>query len=349
MIEPIMIFGIGFLAAALCGLLLLPLVHNRAVRLTKKRLEAAVPLSVAELQADKDHLRAEHAMATRRLELLIEHLKAENAGQFAELGRKSDAINLFKLEVSDKVTEIHALQRGISQLQDHLRATQDDLASKVATLGETERALSDKRAEISKLSGDINEHTLAADSQRVELLALHAQVEALKSQINELRSQINAAQIMETDLRSRLSASAQQETNLRSQLASSSRQEADLRARLAAAHDQEAGLRSQLAGSNQGPDADWVKEQTENAELRERIKDIAAEIARIAMVKEGPNSPIEKLLTLSGNGAAANANANGGHAAAPASTPNAPVRPAGNLGDRIRALQTRMPRPTTNT
>ena len=31
MIEPIMIFGIGFLAASLCGLVVIPLFHNRAV------------------------------------------------------------------------------------------------------------------------------------------------------------------------------------------------------------------------------------------------------------------------------------------------------------------------------
>ena len=34
MIEPVMYFGIGFLVAALLGLLFVPLVHNRAVRLT---------------------------------------------------------------------------------------------------------------------------------------------------------------------------------------------------------------------------------------------------------------------------------------------------------------------------
>ena len=69
MIEPIMFFGIGFLAASLFGLMLIPLVHNRAVRLTMRRLEAATPLSMAEIQADKDQLRAEFAMSTRRLEI----------------------------------------------------------------------------------------------------------------------------------------------------------------------------------------------------------------------------------------------------------------------------------------
>ena len=41
MIEPIMYFGIGFLVAALIGLVVGPLVHGRAVRLTMRRLEAA--------------------------------------------------------------------------------------------------------------------------------------------------------------------------------------------------------------------------------------------------------------------------------------------------------------------
>jgi hypothetical protein len=41
MIELIMYFGIGFLVVASFGLLFIPAVHNRAVRLTMKRLEAS--------------------------------------------------------------------------------------------------------------------------------------------------------------------------------------------------------------------------------------------------------------------------------------------------------------------
>ena len=93
MIEPIMFFGIGFLVASLFGLVLIPLVHNRAVRLTMRRLEAATPLSMAEIQADKDQLRAEFAMSTRRLELSVEQMKTKTTSQLAELGKKTDAIN----------------------------------------------------------------------------------------------------------------------------------------------------------------------------------------------------------------------------------------------------------------
>src|SRR6266568_9695884 len=102
MIEPIMFFGIGFFVASLFGLVLIPLVHNRAVRLTMKRLEAATPLSMAEIQADKDQLRAEFAMSTRRLELSVEQLKTKTTSQLAELGKKGDTINRLKIELGEK-------------------------------------------------------------------------------------------------------------------------------------------------------------------------------------------------------------------------------------------------------
>src|ERR1700724_3703115 len=96
MIEPVMYLGIGFLVAALLGLLFIPLVHNRGVRLTMKRLEASMPLSIAEVRADKDQVRAEFAVSTRRLEMRIEKLKAQTASQLAELGKKTDAVNQLK-------------------------------------------------------------------------------------------------------------------------------------------------------------------------------------------------------------------------------------------------------------
>ena len=84
MVEPIMFFGLGFLAASLLGLVIVPFVHGRAVRLTVRRLEAATPLSMEEIQADKDQLRAEFAMSTRRLEMSVEQLKNKTTSQLAD-------------------------------------------------------------------------------------------------------------------------------------------------------------------------------------------------------------------------------------------------------------------------
>ena len=110
MIEPIMYFGLGFLVASLLGLVIVPFVHARAVRLTAKRLEAATPVSMAEIQADKDQLRAEFAMSTRRLEMSVEQLRTTTTGQLAELGKKTDAINRLKIELGEKTATIFALE-----------------------------------------------------------------------------------------------------------------------------------------------------------------------------------------------------------------------------------------------
>src|SRR5215203_1188693 len=124
MIEPIMFFGLGFLASSLLGLIIVPFVHGRAVRLTVRRLEAATPLSMAEIQADKDQLRAEFAMSTRRLELSVEQMKSKTTSQLAELGKKTDAINRMKVELGEKTAAIFSLEAREKSLKDQLHATE---------------------------------------------------------------------------------------------------------------------------------------------------------------------------------------------------------------------------------
>src|SRR6267378_4398598 len=140
MIEPIMFVGIGFLVAGLLVLGVIPLVHARAVRLTMKRLEAVTPMSMAEIQADKDQLRAEFAMSTRRLEMSVEQLKAKTTSQLTEIGKKSDAIGRLKLELGEKTAALFALEAKEKQLGDELRSFRADLASKGGALAETESA-----------------------------------------------------------------------------------------------------------------------------------------------------------------------------------------------------------------
>src|SRR5258708_38125583 len=125
MIEPIMYCGIGFLVAALIGLVVVPLVHGRAVRLTMRRLEAATPLSMAEIQADKDQLRAEFAMSTRRLEMTVEQLKARATSQFGELGRKADATGRLKGDNDEEIAAIPALEAHQEALENHIQALED--------------------------------------------------------------------------------------------------------------------------------------------------------------------------------------------------------------------------------
>src|SRR5690349_4474248 len=177
MIEPIMYFGIGFLVAALIGLVIIPLVHGRAVRLTMRRLEAATPLSMAEIQADKDQLRAEFAMSTRRLEMSVEQLKTKTTSQLAELGKKGDAINRLKAELGEKTATIYALEARDKALRDQLRASEEEFGVKTAAVHDAERALGDKESELAKMLGELDERAVLADSQKIEIVALKTQVE----------------------------------------------------------------------------------------------------------------------------------------------------------------------------
>ena len=88
MIELAMLCGIGVLAGCLLMLTFLPLVHGRAVRLTRQHVVEATPLAVNELQADKDRLRAEFAMSVRRLEVNADRLRARAAGHYSEIGKR---------------------------------------------------------------------------------------------------------------------------------------------------------------------------------------------------------------------------------------------------------------------
>ena len=412
MIEPIMYFGIGFLVAALIGLVVIPLVHGRAVRLTMRRLEAATPLSMAEIQADKDQLRAEFAMSTRRLEMSVEQMKNKTTSQLAELGKKGDAINRLKIELGEKTATIFALEARDKALRDQLRATEEEFAVKTSAMHEAERHLSDKEGELAKLVSELDERSSLADAQKVEIIALKTQVEALKERltdagnevkvvedrrdaervalkaatkelteergkvdnlgrrVSELEQQL-AAQTTEAELlgrrahdletrlteQSRLLTQSESELgHLRTEVETARKTEGDLRtaineisgrtssaaenlkseklqlqAELAHANEERARLARELADMKRETEETWASERVENALLRERINDVAAEVARLASTLEGPNSPIDAILASEtrGRNGVANGDADIGE-----------TREAnGNLADRIRALQ----------
>src|ERR1700716_1119966 len=194
MIEPIMYLAIGFLVSMLFGLMIVPLVHNRAVRLTTRRLEAATPLSMAEIQADKDQLRAEFAMSARRLEMSVDQLKNKTTSQLAELGKKSDAINRMKIELGEKNATIFSLEAREKAVKDQLRATEEEFAAQTEALRTAEAALNDKKAELAKLTGELSNRSQVAESRQAELLAVRAEIDTLKNRVGEAEGEFAATQ-----------------------------------------------------------------------------------------------------------------------------------------------------------
>src|SRR5262249_49340891 len=162
MIEWIMNFGIGFLAATLLGLLFLPAVHNRAVRLTMKRLEASTPTSLAQIHAARDQLRAEFAVSSRRLEMKVEKLTMQTTAQLAELGKKTDSINQLKKDLAEKSVMNVALEARTKPLRDQLQAAEEELQRKSNALVQRGRQLPANQAELAKVWRELGERALVA-------------------------------------------------------------------------------------------------------------------------------------------------------------------------------------------
>jgi hypothetical protein len=110
MIESIMFCGIGLLAGCLLMLAFFPLIHERAVRLTTRHLVEATPMAINEIQADKDHLRAQFAMSVRRLEVGIEEMRAKATGHSGDISRQSLEINRLHVELDKKMALIFAMR-----------------------------------------------------------------------------------------------------------------------------------------------------------------------------------------------------------------------------------------------
>jgi chromosome segregation ATPase len=336
------------------------------------------------------------------------------------------------VELGDKSATIFALEAREKALKDQMKATEDELSVKTLGLHETERGLSDKEAEMARLSGELGDRTATTEAQRVELISLKTQIDALKFRIGDYerdikktedrldkeREEAGAATSALTDERGKVEnlgrrigqleqqlvaqsteaemlgkRAAELETrvteqgrllvereyecdrlrtelenarrtgfHLREELSSTGSQNRDLLQNLTAekevlqkefdlANSERTKLQAEVAAMKREAEASWAAERVENALLRERINDVAAEVAKLAVTLEGPNSPIEAILASAEAATPAPAARKAMPSAVPFPMPANDIGDdddKGSLADRMRALQNRASRLTTS-
>ena len=138
-----MIFALGFLVASLCGLLVLPAVNARAARLSRRRAEAMLPLSPAEIAAERDFLRAQFAVRQRRLERTVETVRAKRHADMAAIGAGAMKAAALARDVAAREAEIAAAQARRLDLEAELAGTREDGTASLATLQALEEAHAD--------------------------------------------------------------------------------------------------------------------------------------------------------------------------------------------------------------
>lgn len=325
MLQSILFFVLGVLACSFVVTLFAPAAWRRASRLTRRRIEATLPLTRAEIQAEKDGVRAEFAMAARRLEMEIQALREKAATQMVEIQRGEQAAGQVRARQEAKEAALAESEARNSELRAELGQRESQLRQLAQSLAEAEKMVESRAGELEKLGQMYDEASFSSSNRQIELVARESELEKLKQDIAALR-----AGRKEADHRQQVALSESRAA--RDAAKAEKKRSADLDKKLerllATLADREdkldrrerelARLREQHNG---GGAANGTTMHAGDAAMREEMQKLAAKVVDLVIRLEGPASPAAKALAVPSAGAA------------PSST-----LPA-SLAERVKALQ----------
>lgn len=181
MIESLLFFALGFLSAALLAMLALPALAHRARRLSEARARLHAPLSQTEAIAERDQLRARHAVEQHRLEKRLDEVGDAAARTKAELGRRELAI----VDFEDR-------QRGHLRLIDRQG---QDLEGGQRRARALEAELSTGQLALNGLSWDHERLSAALAALRDDHIALETHLDQSRTDVAGLQTRLSGVEI----------------------------------------------------------------------------------------------------------------------------------------------------------
>ena len=166
MLESLMFSALGFLVACVLAVLLAPPLWRRAVRLTTRRIESTMPMTVSDIQADKDELRAEFAIKLRQLELALEKAKDQAARHLVERNRNQVLARQYRDEAANLKNEISAQSSQTAVLQQNVSGRIPKLEAQNAQARE---AIAARESELERLRQTLAQQTEALTKAQIEL------------------------------------------------------------------------------------------------------------------------------------------------------------------------------------
>jgi chromosome segregation ATPase len=297
-IENIMYFVLGLLVAGLIALIVMPAVWRRAVRLTKKRIEAATPMTMAEFRADKDQLRAEFALSTRRLEMNVEALRRRLADQLRDINRKKSELGGIKGERDSHLQVVRELEEREAEGRRRILELEKESADLAQKLRMRDRELVEKSSQLEaareSLRGTTSPKTFSLDGKSLsgdynadidELLGYleveKKRAEFLETQNRTLIADLESANKSAADAHAE-AAAAREELARRDDAVSTGQTElADAEARIA---DAESRVSSLLAETTRLVDDGEQKRDmllAEKLSLEEEMEKLRAKVASV--------------------------------------------------------------------
>ena len=183
MVQSILLFTLGFLVASLLALLTAPLLWRRAQTIMRRRLEAIVPMSLDDVRADRDALRAEHAMTMRKLEIENAEVRRIDAEHVIEIGRGREELKERADTIARRNARIDALEQREDLLTDQLRKREKELSALEVSARTASREIARQRERAESVSNSLRSAERDA-SERAETIA------SLERELADMRSRL---------------------------------------------------------------------------------------------------------------------------------------------------------------
>lgn len=190
-----MLVALGFALALLVVLLFGRGFWAIATSFGARRKVKNIPVEMLELQADRDRLRAEHAIMARKLELRLEEIKARMTEQMAEVSRSRNRMQTLIEQLETSEATVANRDGEIAALKAQVETYQSDLETVSASLSNLSSDNNKKNLEITKLNQAVSEFKLELREKKKEAAGL---AEEAKSNLRVRTAAI--AQSRETEI-----------------------------------------------------------------------------------------------------------------------------------------------------
>jgi len=189
LVQSILFFVLGFLTAGFMVLLIAPSVWRRAVSVTRQRVEAKLPMTLDEIRADKDSLRAEHAMALRKVEVQLKSAQEKLLTQAVELSRSREAQKAHATDHANKDRTVSELEATRGSLSEDIAKRDEQIKALAGQLVEAESMLEKRAQEIEEIGRLYDEASLSSSNRQIELVSRESEIGKLSDDMSALRSQ----------------------------------------------------------------------------------------------------------------------------------------------------------------
>ena len=189
MIEYALLFGLGFLTAILAGLLLAPAIHARIVKFTEDRILATVPVSPAELRAQKDMVRAEMATQVARTTYDLKQERGKAASLSIQNDKLVEQAGRLQGENFDLKTTADALTVEAGELRSSLREEEMQVVKLREQLSQAAVREREKEGRIVQLLHRAQQLTVDIDNLKIDIATRDTEAEGFRARINALRDE----------------------------------------------------------------------------------------------------------------------------------------------------------------